>query len=354
MALRPPPISGWTVDEVVKRLARSSPDVWDAMPEETGSLNGISLSRNPPSSAGDLDKLSSESLFLIMESLDFQSLCSFMAASFRTKELVESMVPYQDLLKSASSTLIVLGKANLAGHHKVRDLHSALLSEGCVSCRRFGAFVFLPTCERACLSCLHRNMRFWVLSVKEAQDAYGIPQKEAQQLPGMMSLPVERRRGRRRKLVSVRLARDLGLKIHGSQQKMTSWVMQSGKMKSQLNLYSWWAEAGEKLLDWNTDDPLTPPMSSYFGFASIRFPHLYRDQTVDPGYWCEGCRFWRQQISELSNYSHAMDYICATPEDEKELARRHNEELREWSRSGLREHVLTCPGAQELASRSED
>ena len=340
----------WPEDEVLRRLARSTPDVWDSMLEETGAVNGITLSRNPSSSAGDLDKLSSETVILILQHLDLQSLCKFMTASFRAKELVESMLAYQNLLKHASTALIVFGKTHLAGHHTSLDLHATLLSEECVSCHRFGAFLFLPTCERACLDCLHRNMRFWVIPAKEARETYGIPQKEMHRLPGMMSIPFGKRRGRRKKLVSVKVALELGLAIHGSRQEMTTWVMQSGKLGDKLNEYSWWAEAGESLLEWNTEDPMFPPRSTCWGSASIRFPHLRRDQTVDPGYWCEGCRFWRKKISKVSNYSHGMDYIGKSPEDEKELEVRHRQELRDWSKVGLIEHALTCPGAQELAS----
>lgn len=348
-----PSLLDWTEDEVISRLSRSSPDVWDSMIEETGVVNGITLGRQPSSSAGELDKLSSEALVLILQHLDIQSLCRFMVASFRTKEVVDSMLMYQNLLKHAPSTLVILGKTHLAGCHSVLDLHAALLAADCVSCHQFGAFLFLPTCERACLDCLHRNMRFWVLPAKEAQETYGIQQKEAHRLPGMMSVPVGRRRGgRRRKLVSVRLARELGLAIRGSQQEMTAWVMRSGRVGARLNEYSWWAEAGagSTLLDWNAEEPLRPPTSSCWGFASMRFPHLRRDQAVDPGYWCEGCRFRRRQISAVSEYSHGMDYICKSPEEEKELEERHRRELREWSRSGLKEHVLTCAGALELAN----
>lgn len=343
----------WTVDQVMRRLARSSPDVWDSVLEETGVVNGLNLSRNPPSSAGDLDKLPSETLLLTLQYLDFQSLCNFMATSLHAKEMVESMLMYQNLLAHASTALIVVGKMNLASHYSVLDLHATMLSHNCVSCHQFGSFLFLPTCERACLSCLHRNMRFWVLPVKEAQEIYGIQQKEVHRLPSMISFPITRRRGRRKKLVSVKLARELGLAIHGSQQAMANWVMQSGKLGNRVNQYSWWADAGETILDWNTDDPIPPPTSSGWGSASIRFPHLGRDQTVDPGYWCEGCRFWRRKISEASNYSHGMDYIGRSPEEEKELEARHRKELREWSWSGLREHILTCPGAVELASLPE-
>ena len=345
-----PALHDWTEDEVLNRLARSSPDVWGYMIEETGVLNSISLSRQPSSSAGGLDRLSNETLILILSHLDLQSLCRFMAVSFRAKEMVESMPIYRNLVKHASPTLIVLGQTNLAGYHTVLDLHTAMSSEDCVSCHRFGAFLFLPTCERSCLNCLHRNMRFWVLPAKEAHDIYGIPKKDTHRLPGMMSNKIGNKRGRRKKLISVKLARELGLAIHGSQQAMTNWVLQSGKMGNNLNQYNWWAEAGEKLLEWNTDDPLPPPRSACWGSASMRFPHLRRDQTVDPGYWCEGCRFRRGKISQASNYSHGMDYIGKSPEEEKELEIRHREELRDWSTSGLKKHVLTCVGAQELAS----
>ena len=338
----------------MSRLSRNSPDVWNCMIEETGVVNSISLSRKPSSSAGDLDRLSNETLILILQHLDLRSLCRFMVTSFRVKEMVESMFIYRNMLKHASPTLIVLGKTNLASYHSVLDLYSAMLSGDCVSCHRFGAFLFLPTCERACLNCLHRNMRFWVLPAKEAQEIYGIPQKETHRLPGMMSVKIGKLRGRRRKLVSVRIARELGLAIHGSQQAMTNWALQSGKMGKNLNQYRWWAEAGDKLLEWNTDDPLPPPRSTCWGSASMRFPHLRRDQTIDPGYWCEGCRFRRGQISQVSNYSHGMDYIGRSPEEEKELEVRHREELRDWSRPGLTKHVLTCTGAQELASLPSD
>ena len=345
-----PALQDWTDDELMRRLARNSPDVWDPMLEETGTINSLNLRCKSPSSAGDLDRLSNETIVLALQHLDLQSLCRFMATSFRAMEIAESLPLYRHLLRHASPALIVLGKTNLASYHTVSDLYAAISSEECASCHRFGAFLFLPTCERACLNCLHRNMRFWVLPAKEAQQTYGIPQKEMHQLPTMMSIQVRKQRGRRKKFVSVKLARELGLKIHGSPQEMTAWVLQSGKLGNNLNQYSCWAEAGETLLEWNNDDGrMPPPRSTCWGSASVRFPHLRRDQRVDPGYWCEGCRFRRQQISEVSNYSHGMDYIGKSPEEEKELERRHRDELRDWSRPLLKEHVFCCLGAQELS-----
>ena len=129
-----PALQDWTEDEVMSRLSRNSPDVWNCMIEETGVVNSISLSRKPSSSAGDLDRLSNETLILILQHLDLRSLCRFMVASFRAKEMVESMLIYRNMLKHASPTLIVLGKTNLASHHSVLDLHSAMSSGDCVSC----------------------------------------------------------------------------------------------------------------------------------------------------------------------------------------------------------------------------
>jgi hypothetical protein len=150
----------------------------------------LEIQRNDDtSSAGSLDSLPLELLHSICASLDFQSLSRLSRTSLRGKAIVESLPAYRDLMKYAPYTLNALGKTGLISVHSPTMLHAALHSENCVSCGEYGAFLFLPTCERVCYECLQRNASFWVVSTRQARKYFNLTERQLKSEPYMRNIP---------------------------------------------------------------------------------------------------------------------------------------------------------------------
>jgi hypothetical protein len=108
-----------------------------------------------------------------------------------------------------------------------------------------------------------------------------------------------------------------------------------------------WSDIGaNRLLDWKADDVIGPfaPKSNTWGLAFMRMPHLTQDGSVDPGYWCEGCRF-RARASGRYQYGHGETSDFETPEVAEALDGLQMDEMREWPKRGLMQHIHICPGA---------
>ena len=324
----------WSIDTIMSRLARSSPDGWDDIVEETG-VKHTTLSGNPLSSAGDLDRLPNETLLRVIEELvfDLPSLCSLWAVSLRTKELVESIPMAGDLFKHASQTLVVLKKTNLTRNLNVEDLYSTLQSENCASCHQSGAFLFLPTCERACLNCLHRARRFRVMPADDAQAIYRVPQKRMKMVPTMLPMHVRKASGRRKKVVSVELVRRIGL-LCEDWRGIDSRVLRRDELDAKDREFLWRVELGDASIK---QKELVAPSSVYYVGASMRFPHMHPDRTVDPEYWCEGCRFMNKKLNAVSKPHHELII------DDMRWR-----EWKSWSKRELLKHVAKCRGVQEF------
>ena len=191
------------------------------------------------SSLGPLDTLPTELLYVILNSLDCQSLSRFARVCHRARTLVESLLSYQDVKKHATTALIALSQSKLITFHAVATIHAALISDKCVSCQRYGYFLFLPTCERCCYECLGKERSLRVITVQKAEVCFGIPEKDLCQIPMMFNIPTSYQAGKKVvSLVSLKHAEKLGLSIHGSQEAMerVSVLKENRKWQSNLHL----------------------------------------------------------------------------------------------------------------------
>ncbi|KAL9532994.1 hypothetical protein SMMN14_03534 [Sphaerulina musiva] len=183
-------------------------------------------SPSSPSILGTLDTLPLEILHAIFAGLDFKSLLHISATCLRGIDVVKSLPEYRDLTSHAPLALAALGKTRLIRHHTATDLHTALLSPSCTSCNQYGAFLFLPTCQRCCYHCLRRNRSFWVIPLSVARKCFSLSVAEVKSIPKLRSIPGKYfvgyciSRQRSVGLVSVSHAKELSIKIHGSQEKM--------------------------------------------------------------------------------------------------------------------------------------
>jgi hypothetical protein len=206
------------------------------------------------------------------------------------------------MMQYAPHTLVALCRTDLISAHTACNLHSALQSQACESCGFFGPFLFLPTCQRCCFTCLDRNQSFWVLPVNRARRYFGLTARQIAQIPVMRSLPGyywvgrSRRTQRRLRLVSVSAVKTRAIRVHGSDGKLEDLrqaAANAGTSIPELHTWKWYQAAPLKPLAKNpslTPKPPNTPSDNYPGMASIQFSSLSVVTGIEQGIWCLGCK----------------------------------------------------------------
>lgn len=319
--------------------------------------------RASPSSLGRLDQFPTEILIMTLDYLDFQSLSRIAQTSKMGKDIVESLTVYQSMMQHAPEVLTALGRTGLLRYHPAALLHQTLRSKECVSCRDFGAFLLLPTSERVCFDCLDRNSALRVMRLNDAKTAFGLTEAHLKAIPVMKSIPgtyavtwsTSQRRSLR--LVNVRQAKRLALRVHGSSEALSKHAPRVRPGESRRNPWT---------LKGLHDAPLENPgsdMSKMYrqknlpeddlgGIATIRFPFVSPEGTADVGRLCRGCEVTATEFKygrlpetvrrELSGP------LCGGHEPLRAAVSR----LR--TREDFVEHVQHCYGVQRLRNLEED
>lgn len=345
-----------------------------------GLLKGMIMLREPveqttfrrdsaSSHLGRLDELPVEILYFVLGLLDLRSISHLSEASLRGHVVVRSFHIYRDLLKYASHPLTVLGRTRCIRHHSATTLHTALFSQDCVSCGHFGAFLFLPTFERCCYECLSKNQSLWVAPRALVKKCFDLDGHQIKGLPVLRSLPglyqigtqAEISRNRRLNLVSVKSAKALGLKVHGSTTNMPDWASlcrpwgPSTKNLKENNYLRWLQDAPMQPLD--GDQFLLPPQphepnDKYCGMACIPFPSIGRDGQQESGLWCRGCEWAFENLlyEDEQEIEAALGYSIS-PDCEVEcvlLSLKH----RARSKMEFARHIRNCYGVRKLSDEA--
>lgn len=136
------------------------------------------------SSNGTLDVLSLETLWHALRYLDFQSLCRLRQVSHAMNYTVQSLLAYRDVMQNASSILVALAGKSMLKYHSAALLSKAMRSENCFSCStRFGGFLLLPLCRRACFSCLVHHEALWMIPLASAKSCFELEDCDILTLP---------------------------------------------------------------------------------------------------------------------------------------------------------------------------
>lgn len=348
-------------EDHIARLSHRPPHALNAMirindPAKLSTINRDSTS----SSLGSLDILPPELLQHTLRMLDFRSLSHLSRVSLHGNEVVRSLNIYRALMKHAPKVLTALGHTGLITLHSANVIYDALCSEPCVSCLQYGAFLFLPTCQRCCYECLHRNQSLWVVEIRLAKKAFDLTAAQAKQLLTIRSIPGvygigRHSRRRQMKLTTVRAAKELGLAIHGSSEILADSLaakrkqlkikeyhilrhMQAALLDPPLLDLSW------ALSEWNMAS------DHYCGMASILFPSLTPGKGIEGGLWCLGCEqdFVDYRVNKLP-----PEVIARSPHSSDPFFGFMAMERRAWSTAGFLEHITHCHGAQKLDAKYE-
>lgn len=310
--------------------------------------------QNRPSSLGALDRLPAELLHEVLGHLDVQSLTRLSRTCCRANAFLALVPSYQHLLRHAPDALAALGGTRLIRRWPLSQLDAALHSQRCGTCPRYGAFLFLPTCERCCWQCLQFRKERLVVPPGVACKALGLAAGEVQRLPMVSSIPG--RYGTRQllvdqvmSLVAVAHVMELAVSRYGSAERLREALSH----QALTGPAAYTARFLQRLLwvDDYFDTVLVPERGSslvgrYFGLASVRFPSLTRPDRVEYGHWCRGCDRVYDQRHRLPADAVAQ-IMPDDPDPDRVLLRRARTA---YSTTEFLEHIQHCYGAQKLLS----
>ncbi|KAJ0139058.1 Uncharacterized protein HZ326_17988 [Fusarium oxysporum f. sp. albedinis] len=315
----------------------------------------------PVSSLGLLDTLPAELLVIALELLDFQSLSRLSRACLRGKRVVENYVPYQQVIQHAPKVPTALTKTNLVGYYPASAVYRTLRTHRCVSCSEYGAFLYLPTCERVCLECLFQNRGLWMMTPKMATWYFRLTRRQVQTLPimdlipGMYSLRgPETVHGEVFQLVNVKMAKRLAIEVHGSMKNLNDVLPRQMITSNNTYLFFRYREApleGPGCDPWKLPEQRNMGDDPYAGVSSLRVPYI-TDSRADWGQLCKACEIAYKDFRKGSLPLGVLAGLRA-------LHRRPGRPLFAWttklhSRHGLLAHAKDCYGAQKLLKSSGD
>ncbi|KAJ2893826.1 uncharacterized protein MKZ38_008208 [Zalerion maritima] len=216
------------------------------------------------SSLGLLDILPAELLLLTLNLVDFQTLSRLSGVSLKGKAVVETLATYVDVIRHAPTILTALGRTRLLYHHPAVLLRRALRSGKCVSCFCFGAFLFLPTCERVCFECLHENHSLRMTTINVAKQCFQLTERQLKRIP-----------------IIIKQVKQLAIEVHGTLENLPE-PERPRACSAEKEVKKFW------LFKRFREAPLEPPgcdMSQlpgksnlveddFGGVATIRFPYL--------------------------------------------------------------------------------
>jgi len=159
-----------------------------------------------------------------------------------------------------------------------------VLSTRYASCSEYGAFLFLPTCERCCYECLWNSL--WVISMSEAQRCFDLLPASVRRLltlhsvPGQYYVRYSISSKRQLRLVSVRAAKELAIKENKSASSLAQDL--ENRRTAGLSLDEYYTQRWLQAAPFQSPQTgLTTrstqakvPNDKFCGMASILFPSL--------------------------------------------------------------------------------
>lgn len=137
-------------------------------------------------------------------------------------------------------------------------------------------------------------------------------------LPGVYSVGQRISRLRCVRLISVRDAEELAITVHGSMEYVTRLACTrpaTGASEKALKDYytlKYLIEAPLQPLQLNPSKILSEgnaPPDDYCGMASMHFPSLFLDNTLEIGLWCRGCEWAFESYSRGKLSSHLVSSL---------------------------------------------
>ena len=349
-------IDNYDTEDLVTRLSWRPDYILNSMIRDGKPIQSTVLQTFKPCSTGCLDVLPLEILQRTLNLLDFRSLSRLAHVCHGGRAAVQSLPAYRDLIKHASTALVALNRTKLIISHPAVSIYAALHSRNCSSCKNYGPFLFLPTCERCCYECLRNNPSLRVITNRMAKIYFGVSPKDLRRIPAMLSVPGTYSVGypvthrKRTKLVSLKQAEELGVTVHGSEKAMSEFValQNNGKLTlQQLHVVKWLKASFEKPQSHYQAESISyanTPNDRFCGMASVVFPSLRQNNVLENGLWCYGCRHKFENYYRTRELDSTTELRLAGAEPMKALMR---PEYRARSKSEFIGHVRECKGSED-------
>ncbi|KAH7176340.1 hypothetical protein EDB81DRAFT_772437 [Dactylonectria macrodidyma] len=347
----------YTLEEVIELLSYQPETLIKTMikikgPPSPPSPLLFTVSWERLSSLGHLDRLPPELMYYVLDDLDFQSLANLARVSSRANTLVESCFKFQDILSRVPEVPIALRKLGLGDLHSVSELYATMRAQKCANCSQFGAFLFLPTNERCCWRCLRNDPNFRVIPHDQVRQYFGLSTGQLKELPTLK--PISGTYGIWNdevpdcSLVSVKAAKELAIKVHGSEDNLVQVMEESCKNAALVSTGRFFM--GEEALRGKDLRPIPNPghipIDTFSGVASMPFPHLTRDQEFEDGLWCRGC-----EATNLKNDKGSVPHSVLNALVPRGRVASHallGLERRARSRKAFLRHLRQCYGARQI------
>lgn len=344
------------------RLTHRPEPLFDAMipsvpppgtPQESSFTDHLEADR--VSSLGLLELLPPELLSGILSMLDVQSIVRLSRTSVAGNLVVRSHQTYRDLVALAPEALSALSRTDLLGFYSVTDIHAALRAERCFACSRYGAFLFLPTCERCCWGCLRTSPLVRLIRPRQIMRYFGLSTEQLERLPALRVTPGKYAMAyepdpRDQKLIPIKVARDVGLPMPGPLERMND--TEARRFLDAQRLVT-----GYHILDAEATappdrDPLRMPSQGetlpdqYFGMGAVPFPSLSKSGKREDGLWCQGCEVVHNAF--LARRLPQDVFAALVPANCAPQRLLVGMITRAYSEAGLLEHIKHCWGASQL------
>jgi hypothetical protein len=118
------------------------------------------------------------------------------AVSSKATILVESLKPYQKLMRLASQTLRVLHATHASRFISPSHLYATLSDQKCSACGSYGHYLFIFTGDRCCFWCLYSDARFSIMTLASAASEFKVSKDSLRtschvlySIPGEYQLP---------------------------------------------------------------------------------------------------------------------------------------------------------------------
>lgn len=189
------------------------------------------------SSMGVFGKLPPEIMDGIINHMDLESVTKLKVTSHTMRYLVANSRDYHFVFGHAPQAIRASLALGMGSFVNARQLRQLLHTYECAGCGNFGRFLYLPTWERACITCISNSIRFHTIDTSNAEDIFGINKEDIQQsgreivstLPAhdpdnFWRMPIGSTQPRRRELVNWYSASQVGKGKYGSVENMFKFV----------------------------------------------------------------------------------------------------------------------------------
>lgn len=258
----------------------------------------------------------------VLSNFDLSTLTLLRSISRHTKFLVDSLPAYQKIVTYSPNALRALLSTHAAQYFTLTDLHSALRTQDCFLCGRFGAFLYLLECRRCCWQCLTSVEDLLPISKAAAELLYHFDEQTMANIPTLLNIPGFYGQGHRRlpqmkskggvrvALISYGTARKAREKSRVREALTDDY--EKAKLESRIAIHGPVSQDLMRDMDCMNYDPAG--YNAGYGLepqrfmAAVRFPTLIpRSDAVEWGLSCLGClekaedgdeeRFWNEQYT---------------------------------------------------------